>query len=99
MGPVSQSGSRCGQGGRSGAVGAAFPRPNRPQTEGRISESDLSRNGVSAPPDGEVNLLCGVPVSREHTFADSEFGKPGHDPKDAGAFDEGLVFVIMPFRG
>ena len=38
-------------------------------------------------------------MGREHTFMDREFGRPNYDPNDQGEFDEGLVFVIMPFRG
>ena len=30
---------------------------------------------------------------------DREFGRPDYDPDDQGKFEEGLVFVIMPFRG
>ncbi|WP_411727701.1 hypothetical protein [Methyloglobulus sp.] len=30
---------------------------------------------------------------------DREFGRPDYDPEDQGEFEEGLVFVIMPFRG
>ena len=38
-------------------------------------------------------------MGRGHTFMDREFGRPGFDPSDAGTFDRGLVFVIMPFSG
>jgi hypothetical protein len=38
-------------------------------------------------------------MGRNHTFMDREFGKPSYDPADSGEFEEGLVFVIMPFRG
>ncbi len=38
-------------------------------------------------------------MGRDHTFMDCEFGRPGYDPEDQGEFEEGLVFVIMPFRG
>lgn len=30
---------------------------------------------------------------------DREFGRPDYDPDNQGDFEEGLVFVIMPFRG
>jgi hypothetical protein len=30
---------------------------------------------------------------------DREFGGAGYDPEDQGSFDEGLVFVIMSFKG
>jgi hypothetical protein len=30
---------------------------------------------------------------------DREFGKPSYDPADSGELEEGLVFVITPFRG
>jgi len=36
---------------------------------------------------------------RGHTFPDREFNRPNYDPDDQGDFEEGLVFVIMPFRG
>jgi len=38
-------------------------------------------------------------MGRDHTFMDKEFRNPEYDPGDAGTFDRGLVFVIMPFRG
>ena len=38
-------------------------------------------------------------MGRDHTFMDREFGRPGYDPEDQGEFEEGLVFVIMPFCG
>ncbi len=38
-------------------------------------------------------------MGRDHTFMDREFGRPDYDPEDQGEFEEGLVFVIMPFRG
>ena len=38
-------------------------------------------------------------MGRDHTFMDREFGRPDYDPDDQGDFEEGLVFVIMPFRG
>lgn len=38
-------------------------------------------------------------MGRGHTFMDREFGRPDYDPDDQGEFEEGLVFVIMPFRG
>lgn len=38
-------------------------------------------------------------MGRQHTFMDREFGRPDYDPSDDGDFEEGLVFVIMPFRG
>lgn len=38
-------------------------------------------------------------MGRDHTFMDREFGRPDYDPDDQGGFEEGLVFVIMPFRG
>lgn len=38
-------------------------------------------------------------MGRDHTFMDREFGRPDYDPEDQGDFEEGLVFVIMPFRG
>ena len=38
-------------------------------------------------------------MGREHTFMDREFGRPDYDPSDAGSFERGLVFVIMPFSG
>jgi len=36
---------------------------------------------------------------RDHTFMDRELGRSDYDPDDQGEFEEGLVFVIMPFRG
>ena len=38
-------------------------------------------------------------MGRKHTFMDREFGRPDYDPSDDGSFEEGLVFVIMPFNG
>lgn len=38
-------------------------------------------------------------MGRKHTFMDREFGRADYDPSDEGDFEEGLVFVIMPFRG
>ena len=38
-------------------------------------------------------------MGRDHTFMDREFGRPDYDLEDQGEFEEGLVFVIMPFRG
>jgi len=38
-------------------------------------------------------------MGRVHTFMDREFGRSDYDPDDQGEFEEGLVFVIMPFRG
>lgn len=38
-------------------------------------------------------------MGRDHTFMDREFGRLDYDPEDQGEFEEGLVFVIMPFRG
>lgn len=38
-------------------------------------------------------------MSRDHTFMDREFGKSDFDPEDHGDFEQGLVFVVMPFRG
>jgi hypothetical protein len=44
-------------------------------------------------------VLVGGQVGRNHTFMDSEFGRPDYDANDRGEFDEGLVFVVMPFTG
>jgi hypothetical protein len=30
---------------------------------------------------------------------DREFGRSDYDPSDEGDFEEGLVFVVMPFSG
>jgi hypothetical protein len=30
---------------------------------------------------------------------DREFGRPNYDPHDDGEFEQGLVFIIMPFEG
>ena len=38
-------------------------------------------------------------MGRDHTFMDREFGRPDYDPDDQGVFEEGLVFVVMPFQG
>ena len=38
-------------------------------------------------------------MGRKHTFMDREFGRPDYDSSDEGEFEEGLVFVIMPFSG
>jgi hypothetical protein len=38
-------------------------------------------------------------MTRKHTFMDREFRRPDYDPSDAGTFEKGLVFVIMPFSG
>jgi hypothetical protein len=38
-------------------------------------------------------------MGRKSTFMDREFGRPDYDPSDAGDFEKGLVFVIMPFSG
>ncbi len=38
-------------------------------------------------------------MGRNHTFMDREFGRTDYDPDDQGDFEEGLVFVVMPFRG
>jgi hypothetical protein len=38
-------------------------------------------------------------MGRDHTFMDSEFGGEDYDPRDAGSFVKGMVFVIMPFSG
>ena len=38
-------------------------------------------------------------MTRKSSFADREFRRPDHDPDDQGDFEEGLVFVIMPFSG
>ena len=38
-------------------------------------------------------------MTRKSTFTDREFGRPDFDPDDQGEFEEGLVFVIMPFSG
>lgn len=37
-------------------------------------------------------------MGRGHTFMDREFGRSDYDPDDQGTFDDGLVFVIMPFQ-
>ncbi len=38
-------------------------------------------------------------MGRRHSFMDREFGKSNYDPNDEGDFEQGLVFVIMSFRG
>ncbi|MEI6430093.1 MAG: hypothetical protein WCO45_17175 [Pseudanabaena sp. ELA607] len=38
-------------------------------------------------------------MGRSHTFMDREFGRSNYDPSDVGDFEQGLVFVIMQFRG
>lgn len=38
-------------------------------------------------------------MGRSHTFMDREFGRYNYDPNDEGDFEQGLVFVIMQFRG
>lgn len=38
-------------------------------------------------------------MGRDHTFMDREFDRQDYDPDDQGEFEEGLVFVIMPFQG
>jgi predicted 3-demethylubiquinone-9 3-methyltransferase (glyoxalase superfamily) len=38
-------------------------------------------------------------MGRLHTFMDQQFGGADYDPDDQGTFEEGLVFVIMPFSG
>lgn len=41
----------------------------------------------------------GVDMGRNHTFMDREFGRSNYDSDDQGEFEEGFVFVIMPFKG
>lgn len=36
-------------------------------------------------------------MGRQHTFMDREFGRGPYDPDDRGTYDEGLVFLMMPF--
>lgn len=38
-------------------------------------------------------------MGRSHTFHDREFGRGDFDPEDHGTFEQGLVFVVMPFHG
>lgn len=38
-------------------------------------------------------------MGRDHTFMDKEFGRQSYNPHDRGEYQEGLVFVIMPFKG
>jgi len=38
-------------------------------------------------------------MGRKESFYDKSFRTPKHDPSDPGSFDEGVVFVIMPFQG
>lgn len=38
-------------------------------------------------------------MGRKHTFIDEQFRSADFDPNDKGDFEEGLVFVIMPFKG
>lgn len=38
-------------------------------------------------------------MGRKHTFMDEEFRRPDYDPYDSGSFEQGLVFVAMPFHG
>lgn len=36
---------------------------------------------------------------RKHTYMDEVFERPDYDPDDQGSFEQGLVFVAMPFQG
>ncbi len=38
-------------------------------------------------------------MGRNHTFMDREFRGSAYDPSDHGTFEQGLVFVVMPFKG
>ena len=38
-------------------------------------------------------------MGRRHTFIDEQFETDDYDPDDDGEFEEGLVFVIMAFKG
>jgi hypothetical protein len=38
-------------------------------------------------------------MGKQHTFIDEQFNSDDYDPDDEGDFEEGLVFVIMPFKG
>ena len=91
-------GGTVGGAGVGGRERGAPPRPNPGRVYGdKAADAMAAVDGVSIQKCDKKRLGEGKSHGRKHTFMDSEFRRPDYDPTDEGIFEEGLVFVIMPF--